>query len=61
MTSSVFEDGPEEGKHEPSDLITENMNLTATNLSLPSDTFLRAAISLKDQACVNNLFISFLV
>ncbi|OIV97507.1 hypothetical protein TanjilG_11031 [Lupinus angustifolius] len=49
MTSSVFEDVPEEGKHEPSDLITESMNLTATNLSLPNDTFLRAAISLKDQ------------
>ncbi|KAE9608008.1 putative lanthionine synthetase C [Lupinus albus] len=49
MTSSVFEDIPEEGKHEPSDLITETTNLTATNLSLPNDTFLRAAISLKDQ------------
>ncbi|KAJ1381977.1 Six-hairpin glycosidase-like superfamily [Sesbania bispinosa] len=49
MTSSVFEGGPDEGKHEPSDLI---MNPTASNLSLPSETFLRAAISLKDKACV---------
>ncbi|XP_061336598.1 lanC-like protein GCL1 [Gastrolobium bilobum] len=49
MTSSVVEGGQDEGKREPSDLITENMNLTAANLSLPRETFLKAAISLKDK------------
>ncbi|MED6147761.1 LanC-like protein gcl1 [Stylosanthes scabra] len=53
MTSWVFEEngGHDEGKHQPSDLIiTENTNLTATNLSsLPTETFLRAAVTLKDQ------------
>ncbi|XLT39240.1 hypothetical protein HN873_070532 [Arachis hypogaea] len=51
MTSWVFEEnGHDEGKQQPSDLIiTENTNLTATNLSLPTETFLRAAVSLKDQ------------
>ncbi|KAG4920119.1 hypothetical protein JHK87_048713 [Glycine soja] len=51
MTSSMVEGGRDEGKHEPSDLITETMNLTAPNLSLPSETetFLSAAISLKDK------------
>ena len=52
MTSSVVEGGRDEGKHEPSDFITETMNLTSPNLSLlPSETetFLSAAISLKDK------------
>ena len=59
MTSSVVEGGRDEGKHEPSDLITETMNLTAPNLSLPSETetFLSAAISLKDK--VRFIFSSF--
>ncbi|KAF7834438.1 lanC-like protein GCL1 [Senna tora] len=54
MTSSVLkiqsQDGHEDAKHEPFDFITETMNLAPTcNLSLPNETFLRAAISLKDQ------------
>lgn len=51
MTSSVVEGGNDESKHEPSDLIPENINHTVANnvLSLPSETFLRAAISLKDK------------
>ncbi|RDX80864.1 hypothetical protein CR513_38539, partial [Mucuna pruriens] len=53
MTSSVVEGGRDEGKHELSDLITETINLTAANLSLPNETFLRAAISLKDKACID--------
>ncbi|GAU36330.1 hypothetical protein TSUD_321690 [Trifolium subterraneum] len=50
MTSSVIENGHDDGsKHEPSDLIAEKMNPTVVNLSLPNETFLKAAISLKDE------------
>lgn len=49
MTSSVVEGGSEEAKREPSDLSTESMNLTAENLLLPYEIFLRAASSLKDK------------
>ncbi|QCD98640.1 lanC-like protein GCL1 isoform X2 [Vigna unguiculata] len=51
MTFSVVEGGSEKAKPkpEPSDLNTESMNLTAENLSLPYETFLRAATSLKDK------------
>ncbi|KAI4345268.1 hypothetical protein L6164_012406 [Bauhinia variegata] len=53
MASSVLkfpsQEGHDDNKRESLDLIAENMNLTTTNLSLSSETFLRAAISLKDQ------------
>lgn len=49
MTSSVIEGGHDEAIHEPSDLIAANMNPTVGNLSLPNETFLKAAISLKDE------------
>lgn len=53
MASSVLEfqseDGHDDGKHEPFDFIAENVNPTPTDLSLPNESFLRAAISLKDQ------------
>ncbi|AES72177.1 putative lanthionine synthetase C [Medicago truncatula] len=49
MTSSVIEGGHDEAIHEPSDLIVANMNPTVGNLSLPNETFLKAAISLKDE------------
>jgi len=55
MTSSVIEGGHDEAIHEPSDLIAENMNPTVGNLSLPNETFLKAAISLKDEVCVDEL------
>jgi len=49
MTSSVIEGGSEKAKRESSDLVTESVNLTAANLSLPDETFLRAANSLKEK------------
>lgn len=60
MASSVLkfqsqDNGHEDGKHEPFDLIASSesrniINLTPTNLSsLPNESFLRSAISLKDQ------------
>lgn len=53
MTSSLIEGGHDEAKHEPSDLIAEKMNPTVVNLLLPNETFLKAAISLKDEVCVD--------
>ncbi|KAI4317292.1 hypothetical protein L6164_025173 [Bauhinia variegata] len=54
MTSSVLkfssQEGNDESKREPLDLIAEKMNPTTKNVSLPSETLLRDAISLKDQA-----------
>jgi hypothetical protein len=50
MTSSVIEGGHDDGsKNEPSDLIAEKLNPTVVNLSLSNETFLKAAISLKDE------------
>ncbi|CAK8567282.1 unnamed protein product [Lathyrus sativus] len=49
MTSSLIEGGHDEAKHEPSDLIAEKMNPTVVNLLLPNETFLKAAVSLKDE------------
>lgn len=55
MTSSVLrfpsQDGHDDGKQTPLDLMTEKVNLTAQNLSLSTETFLKAAVSLKDQVC----------
>jgi hypothetical protein len=53
MTSSVIEGGHDDGsKNEPSDLIAEKLNPTVVNLSLSNETFLKAAISLKDEVCM---------
>ncbi|KAK4256670.1 hypothetical protein QN277_006364 [Acacia crassicarpa] len=54
MASSILEfqsqDGrDDDGKRESLEFAAEHMNLTTTSLSLPNETFLRAAISLKDQ------------
>jgi hypothetical protein len=61
MTSSVIEGGHDDGsKNEPSDLIAEKLNPTVVNLSLSNETFLKAAISLKDEVCVHKLYLNVL-
>lgn len=55
MISSVVEGGSDEGRHESSSLLDSSLSsfdlIMNSNLSLPSETFLKAAISLKDKVC----------
>lgn len=51
MELSSSQDGHEDGNNERLDMIY-NMDLSAPSLSLPTGTFLKAAVSLKDQVCV---------